>query len=65
MSLLFLVPKSFLRKENSLKTTYESLRMECRRTEEFTKSTQLDSLVIHLLAQLAQFASARLEMMDL
>lgn len=64
-SLLFLVPKSFLRKENSLKTAYESLRMECKRTEEFHKSTQLDHLVVHLLGQLSQFASARLELMEL
>ena len=65
MSLLFLVPKSFLRKENSLKLSYESLRMECRRIEEFPKSSQLDFLVIHLLVQVAQFATARLELMEL
>lgn len=64
MALLFLVPKSFLRKENSLKSAYDTLRMECRRTEEFSKVTQLDLLVVHLLGQLAQFASARLELME-
>lgn len=64
-SLLFLVPKSFLRKENSLKSAYDSLRMDCKRTEEFQKSTPLDLLVVHLLGQLAQFASARLELMEL
>ena len=68
-SLLFLVPKSFLRKENSLKSAYDSLRMDCKRTEEFTSSTpqlnSLDVLVVHLLGQLAQFASARLELMEL
>jgi len=64
-SLLFLVPKSFLRKENSLKSAYDSLRMECKRTEEFLRSTPLDLLVIHLLGQIAQFASSRLELIDL
>lgn len=65
MSLLFLVPKSFLRKENSLKISYESLRMECKRTEEFSNSTSLDLLVVHLLGQLAQFLSSRLELIEL
>ena len=65
MALLFLVPKTFLRKENSLKSAYDTLRMECRRTEEFSKTTQLDLLVVHLLGQLAQFSSARLELMEL
>jgi len=65
-SLLFLVPKSFLRKENSLKSAYDSLRMECKRTDELPKSIlPLDQLVVHLLGQLAQFASARLELMEL
>ena len=64
-ALLFLVPKSFLRKENSLRTTYESLRMECRRTGEFSGSSPLDALVVHLLGQLAQFATGRLDLMEL
>jgi len=64
MSLLFLVPKSFLRKENSLKISYESLRMECKRTEEFSNSTSLDLLVVHLLGQLAQFLSSRLDLIE-
>lgn len=59
------MPKSFLRKENSLKSSYESFRMECKKMEEYPKSSQLDMLVIHLFGQLAQFVSARLDLMEL
>lgn len=65
MALLFLVPKSFLRKENSLKSSYESFRIECKRMEEYPKSSQLDVLIIHLFGQLGHFASARLDLIEL
>ncbi|XP_043480224.1 KICSTOR subunit 2-like [Leptopilina heterotoma] len=57
--------KGFLRKDNSLKTMYESLKGDLKRVEEMTKGTNaVGATVAEVSSQLCQFVTARMQLMD-
>lgn len=58
--------KGFLRKDNSLKTMYDSLRADLRRVEEMTQGTNaIGATVAEVSSQLCQFIAARIQLIDL
>jgi len=58
--------KGFLRKDNSLKTVYESLKSDLKRLEEMTKGTNnIGTTVANVSNQLCQFITARIQLIDL
>ncbi|XP_008191698.1 KICSTOR subunit 2 [Tribolium castaneum] len=57
--------KSFLRKDNSLRSIYESLRSDLRKLEDNCKSTVTDRRVQHYCQNIYQFLNARINMIDL
>lgn len=68
MYLLFLAPKGFLRKDSTLKSSYETLKNEFKKIEDIGKvslSESLEKLFAHLCDQLVHFIAARLELMEL
>ncbi|KAI4496182.1 hypothetical protein M0802_008049 [Mischocyttarus mexicanus] len=57
--------KGFLRKDNSLKTVYESLKSDLRRLEEMTRGTNtIGAIVAEVSSQLYQFIGARIQLID-
>ncbi|XP_012526675.1 KICSTOR complex protein C12orf66 homolog [Monomorium pharaonis] len=57
--------KGFLRKDNSLKTVYESLKSDLKRLEEMTKGTNsIGTTVANVSNQLCQFITARIQLID-
>ncbi|XP_020277670.1 UPF0536 protein C12orf66 homolog [Pseudomyrmex gracilis] len=57
--------KGFLRKDNSLKTVYESLKADLKRLEEMTKGTNsIGATVASVSSQLCQFITARIQLID-
>ncbi|KAF7403275.1 hypothetical protein HZH68_006069 [Vespula germanica] len=57
--------KGFLRKDNSLKTVYESLKSDLRRLEEMTRGTNaIGAIVAEVSSQLYQFIVARIQLID-
>ncbi|XP_033224534.1 KICSTOR complex protein C12orf66 homolog isoform X2 [Belonocnema kinseyi] len=58
--------KGFLRKDNSLKTMYESLKGDLRRVEEMTRGTNaVGATVAEVSSELSEFVTARIQLMDL
>lgn len=67
MTLNFLASKGFLRKDNSLKSTYELLRVELYKIEEAVKNStgeSLEKVTAHLCGHLGHFVAVRLELID-
>ncbi|EFN81023.1 KICSTOR complex protein C12orf66 homolog isoform X2 [Harpegnathos saltator] len=57
--------KGFLRKDNSLKTVYESLKSDLKRLEEVTRGTNsIGATVANVSNQLCQFIMARIQLID-
>ncbi|XP_058809994.1 KICSTOR subunit 2-like isoform X2 [Phymastichus coffea] len=57
--------KGFLRKDNSLKTMYESLKADLKRVEEMTRGTNsIGATVAEISSQLCQFINARTQLID-
>ncbi|XP_043272525.1 KICSTOR subunit 2-like isoform X2 [Venturia canescens] len=57
--------KGFLRKDNSLKTMYESLKADLRRVEEMTRGTDtIGATVAEVSNQLCQFITARIQLIE-
>ncbi|XP_011302965.1 UPF0536 protein C12orf66 [Fopius arisanus] len=57
--------KGFLRKDNSLKTIYESLKGDLRRVEEMTRGTNtIGATVAEVSNQLCQFITARIQLIE-
>jgi hypothetical protein len=57
--------KSFLRKDNSLRSHYEALRSDLRKLEDNCKAAVLDRRVQHYCQNIYQFLNARVNMIDL
>lgn len=52
--------------QNSLKTTYESLKADLKRVEEMTRGTNATgATVAEISNQLSQFITARIQLIDL
>lgn len=69
MSLSFLASKGFLRKDNSMKPSYDVLRTEFGKTEELGRTScgdeqGLEKLLAHLCGQLTHFVSVRLDLIE-
>ncbi|XP_066584064.1 KICSTOR subunit 2-like isoform X2 [Prorops nasuta] len=57
--------KGFLRKDNSLRTVYESLKSDLRRLDEITRGTNtIGATVAEVSFQLCQFITARIQLID-
>ncbi|CAB0035947.1 unnamed protein product [Trichogramma brassicae] len=57
--------KGFLRKDNSLKTVYESLKSDLKRVEEMTCGTNtVGGTVAEISSQICQFITARVQLID-
>ncbi|XP_031826227.1 KICSTOR subunit 2 [Nomia melanderi] len=57
--------KGFLRKDNSLKTVYESLKSDLKRVEEMTKGTNsIGTTVAEVSNQLCQYITAKIQLID-
>ncbi|XP_031785340.1 KICSTOR complex protein C12orf66 homolog [Nasonia vitripennis] len=57
--------KGFLRKDNSLKTMYESLKADLKRVEEMTRGTNaVGATVAEISYHLCQFITARIQLID-
>ncbi|XP_067209825.1 KICSTOR subunit 2-like isoform X2 [Linepithema humile] len=57
--------KGFLRKDNSLKTVYESLKSDLKRLEEMTRGTNsIGATVANVSNQLCQFITARIQLIE-
>lgn len=57
--------KGFLRKDNSLKTVYESLKSDLKRLEEVTRGTNsIGATVAEVSNQLCQFITAKIQLID-
>ncbi|XP_011505303.1 PREDICTED: UPF0536 protein C12orf66-like [Ceratosolen solmsi marchali] len=57
--------KGFLRKDNSLKTMYESLKSDLKRVEEMTRGTNtIGATVAEISNQLCQFITARIQLIE-
>ncbi|KAL7307995.1 hypothetical protein TKK_0000083 [Trichogramma kaykai] len=57
--------KGFLRKDNSLKTVYESLKSDLKRVEEMTYGTNtVGGTVAEISSQICQFITARVQLID-
>ncbi|XP_014203567.1 KICSTOR complex protein C12orf66 homolog [Copidosoma floridanum] len=57
--------KGFLRKDTSLKTMYESLRVDMKRLEEMTQgSNTIGTRIAAISSQLCQFVTARIQLID-
>ncbi|XP_076289593.1 KICSTOR subunit 2 isoform X1 [Lasioglossum baleicum] len=57
--------KGFLRKDNSLKTVYESLKSDLKRVEEMTRGTNpIGATVAEVSNQLCQYITAKIQLID-
>lgn len=56
--------KGFLRKDNSLRAIYDSLRLELRRLEDCSKTGMTNKNITSFFNELAQFLSARIDLID-
>ncbi|KAK5643606.1 hypothetical protein RI129_007451 [Pyrocoelia pectoralis] len=56
--------KSFLRKDNSLRSIYESLKSDIKRLEENCNHNQHEERITNYCKHLAQFLSARINLID-
>ncbi|XP_076238861.1 KICSTOR subunit 2 [Calliopsis andreniformis] len=57
--------KGFLRKDNSLRTVYESLKSDLKRLEEMTKGTNnMGAIVAEVSNQLCQYITAKIQLID-
>lgn len=57
--------KGFLRKDNSLRTVYESLKSDLKRVEEMTKGTNsIGATVAEVSNQLCQYITAKIQLID-
>ncbi|KAH0946151.1 hypothetical protein HN011_001491 [Eciton burchellii] len=57
--------KGFLRKDNSLRTVYESLKSDLKRLEEMSRGTNsIGTTVANVSNQLCQFITARIQLID-
>lgn len=65
LGFLHIKNKGFLRKDNSLKTVYESLKSDLKRLEEMTRGTNtIGATVANVSNQLCQFITARIQLID-
>ncbi|XP_033302629.1 KICSTOR complex protein C12orf66 homolog isoform X5 [Bombus bifarius] len=57
--------KGFLRKDNSLRTVYESLKSDLKRVEEMTRGTNsIGATVAEVSNQLCQYITAKIQLID-
>ncbi|KAG7200957.1 hypothetical protein KM043_003317 [Ampulex compressa] len=57
--------KGFLRKDNSLRTVYEALKLDLKRLEEMTRGTNtIGTIVAEVSSQLCQFVTAKIQLID-
>ncbi|KAK4886049.1 hypothetical protein RN001_002320 [Aquatica leii] len=56
--------KSFLRKDNSLRSIYETLKSDLKRLEENTKHQPFDKHIVNYFQHISQFLAARINLID-
>lgn len=56
--------KGFLRKDNSLRAIYDSIRLELHRLEEVSRNSMIDKTIPSICSELVCFLSARIDLID-